>query len=511
MARSRLDNSLKNIKVGVIGQLLVVVTQYIARQVLVHSLPIEYVGYSGLFTNILLILSLAELGMGTAIVYCLYEPLAKKNYGEVSLLLGKIKKIYMIIAGVVAICGFMILPFLQFLITDTVVDTEVRIIYLMYLANTVASYAMAYRRSLYNADQRNNVVLGVKYACMAVECALQAFVVFVFKNYYLYMLVLIFFTLLQNIIITIKAGKEYGYIINADTTNSNIDYINKKLYKNIGAMALHKFGGVIVMGTDNLLISKFVGIVTVGIYSNYLMIRKWIESAINTFFNGIVASVGNLSVTDSTEKVRSVFELLFYVCGWVFAFCAISLYELYNPFISAWLGKDYLLDDMTRMIIVVNFYLSVMRQPIMTMKNATGQFWNDRYIAVAEALVNLVASIILGKYFGIFGILLGTTISTVTTVFIAEPIIIYKNIFKVSPVKYYAKYLEYVITMLVTAVVVHLCCSFSLEGWLDFLVKAIVCAVVSNVMLFAILFRKKQFGETKILVMKIIKKVLKKA
>lgn len=506
---SRFDNSLKNIKVGLVGQFLLVITQYLTRQALVYSLPVKYIGYSGLFTNILLILSLAELGLGTAIVYCLYEPIAYKRNEEVAALLYQLKKIYLIIAGIVAAVGLALLPFLTFFITDVPVDNEVRIIYCMYLANTVSSYCLAYRRSLFIADQKYSVVNKVKYICMALESALQALAVLIFKNYYLYMIILIFFTILQNVIITCKANKAYSDIINTKFSKDLYKGTAKKLYKNIYAMSLHKFSSVVVKGTDNILISKFVGIVTVGVYSNYMMIRKWVESAINTFFQGILASVGNLSATSSGEKTKEVFDTLFYICAWMFTFCSVCLLELYNPFISAWLGEAFVLDDGTRILIVVNFYISVMRQPILTMKNATGMFWNDRFVSIAEAVVNLVSSIILGKYFGIFGIVLGTSISTITTVFIAEPIIIYKNIFKTSPMKYYGKYLEYGIYAIVTIVAVHFCCSFQLGGWIDFLVKLVVCCVASNIILFVALAPKKEFAPTKVLAGKIIKKVLK--
>ena len=504
---SRLKQSIVNIGTGVFGQVCVVIAQYISRMVLVTYLPIEYVGYSGLFTNILLVLSLAELGIGTAMTFCLYDPLARGDFGHIRALLEQLKKYYSIIAVVVLVVGLCAMPFLKYIIWGTPINHEVRIIYILYLMNTVVSYPFAYKTNLFIADQRFSTVNRIKYACMTFVNFTQAILIFLTKSYYLYMAAMIIGTFVQNIWISKRADKEYAYVFEAQVSQKALNKSKNILLKNMYAMSLHKLSSVAVLGTSNIFISAFAGIATVGLYSNYLMVKKWIDSLVNTFFNGILAAIGNINATNNKERMKEIFDTLYFISAGSFIFCAVCLCELFNPFISVWLGEEFLLPDSMRYVIVINFYLSSMRQPVIVFKNATGCFWNDRYASVAEAIINIIASIVLGYNFGLIGVLLATTISTLTTVFFIEPIVIYSNILDTNPVQYFKKYFEYAIYLIITEGMVHfLLSNLSWSGIGGFLGKLSVCILLTVVMVLVFLGRKKEFARVCQIVLRLIKK-----
>lgn len=486
---SRTSNSIRNIKYAIIGQIVVFILSFISRMVFVQILGAEYLGVNGLFTNILSILSLAELGIGASIVFSLYKPLADNNEYKVKALMQLFRKFYFFIGLIVGIVGISFTPFLSYVIKEMPNIPYIHLIYIMFVVNLSISYFFSYKRSLLIADQKSHIVTLYQHSFFAGLNILQIVCLIYTQSYILFIGLKILSTFLENFIISLRVNKMYPYMKDKDT--ANLDETDKStITRNVKAMMWHKIGTTVVMGTDSLIISKFVGIVAVGLYSNYLLITNALNTVFSLIFRSVIASVGNLGATENKEKKQFVFYTLNIFGFWVYGFASISLFILLNPFIRIWLGDNYLFSTQLVLVIVINFYLTGMRKSVLTFKDAFGLFWNDRFKPLFEALINLVASIILVENIGIMGVFIGTTISTLTTAFWIEPYVLYKYGFNSSVRSYFIKYLTYSLLLFIVGSVTWVISNvFSDVTLLGFIGKVIVCAIIPNV-LFVMFFRK---------------------
>ncbi|MEG0496779.1 MAG: oligosaccharide flippase family protein [Carnobacterium sp.] len=502
----RTANSMKNVAVVLIGQVLNILLSFGARIVFVRILNAEYLGVNGLFTDVLSILSLAELGFGSAVIYGLYKPLALNDEKKIKALMNFYAFSYKVIGFTVLVLGLGLLPFLNIIIKDTPDISNLNFIYLLYLANSVVTYFYAYKRSLIIADQKNYIVTFYKSTFLFIATVVQVFVLLITKNFILYLAVRILFSFIENIFIARKANSLYPFL--KEKNKEKLEIADRKdIFRNIKALMYHRIGSVAVEGTDNILISSIVGIVWVGLYSNYSLIIGAINSIMNQVFESVTASVGNLNALESKEKSFDIYKLMLFINFWIFGFCAISLWILLNPFITLWLGAKYVMSQWIVALIVVNFYVKGFRKTTLVFKDAYGLFWNDRYKPIAEASVNLIVSLILARYYGIAGILLGTFISSMTTVVWIEPLVVYKNGFKKSVGDYFKRFVSYALATLAAATLTSLISSFISEGLLlNFSLKVMVCIVVPNLFFLLIFSRTDEFKS----VLEIIKVLIKR-
>lgn len=486
---SRINNVTKNLKYAISGQILGILISFVSRFVFIRTLGAEYLGLNGLFTNILSILSLAELGIGPAMVYSMYKPLAENNKEKLKALMSLYRKSYTAIGLTIATLGILITPFLDFFVKGIPNISNIKIIYLLFVLNSSISYFFSYKRSLIIADQKRFIATLYRYSFYFVLNVLQIIFLILTKNYFIYLILLISSTMLENIFISKKANQLYPFLKEKEIPKLH-DEEKKSIVRNVKAMMYHKLGSTVVMGTDNLLISKFVGLIEVGIYSNYHLISNSLNMMFGLFFQSLTASVGNLGVSETEEKKLFTFQVINLAGFWIYAFSSICLFILFNPFIGLWIGNEYLFSLGVVLLIVINFYLTGMRKSVLTYRDALGLFWYDRYKPVFEAILNLVFSIIFVKRIGISGIFLGTTMSTIAVCFWVEPLILYKYGFKQSVKPYFIAYIKYTITTLftgyVTLIFTSLILSQSLYG---FIIKLILCILIPNC-LFFVLFRK---------------------
>jgi O-antigen/teichoic acid export membrane protein len=439
---SRLQATMKNAIVGVVGQFFTFTLQFASRTIFINLLGSIYLGLNGLFTNILSVLSLAELGVGYAITFSLYKPIADKNINKIQALMNLYKKIYRIIGLTVLVLGLALTPFLDNLIMDKPSIPNLWFIYLLFLANSVSTYFFAYKRSIIIADQKNYIItINNNIFALLINIS-QILILLVSSNFIFYLLVQIILSIISNIIISIKADRLYPYIKGKNSARLD-DESKVDIVKKMRAMAYHQIGAVVVTGTDNILISSFIGVHYVGLYSNYLLIISVVNAFINQVLNSVTASVGNLTASESVEKNFKVFHILFFGTFLVYGFSSICLFTLLNNFISLWIGPDYIFSKYITMLIVLNFYLMGMRNSVNTFKNALGLYYQDRYKPIFESIINLVASVILLKLYGLSGVFLGTLISTITTCLWIEPYILYKYYFKKPLTNYFKQYLIY--------------------------------------------------------------------
>ena len=490
---TRTKSSLKNITYAIIGQFLGILINFISRKVFVTILSSEYLGLNGLFGNILSILTLAELGIGTSLVYSLYKPLAENDNEKVKSLMQLYKRAYTIIGVVVLCAGSVLTPFIKYFVSEMPDINGIYIIYLMFVANAGVSYFFIYRRELIIADQKRYIATKYRYGFYFVLNIIQIVILLITHNYFLFLGIQIVFTITENIAITQKSNKLYPYL-----AEKNILPLEKsetaQIKKNVMAMMFHKIGGIVVNGTDNLIIAKFINVIAVGIYSNYLLIVTAFKTIISLMFASITASLGNLNVEATDVKREETFNNIFFIGSMIFGIIAVCLFNLFNPFINWWLGADYLFDEATVLVIVINVYITFMRQPCLTTRNAMGLFWYDRYKPLVESVINIVASLILVQRIGVAGVLIGTIISTVSTCLWWEPYVLYKYGLHTKLRKYFLRYSLCAITTVVCGGLCWFLCGFIEEsGIASLLLKGLVCVFITIAINIAVFCRSDEF------------------
>ncbi|WP_456279539.1 lipopolysaccharide biosynthesis protein [Bacillus sp. AK128] len=482
--------SFRNMYVGILSQLIIVLLGFISRKVFIDSLGIHYLGLNGLLTSILSMMALVESGIGISIVYLLYKPLAEQDHPKVIALVQLYKKFYWILSLIILLIGCCIFPFLHNFIKDGASISNLTIIYFLFIAKSMVSYLNAHKWSLITADQRGYIITSLNTIYQIITTIIKIVILLLTQDFILYLLVELIIYIIQNIANGRVVDKRYPYI------KTNIKYrldseTRKNLIKNVKALFLHNIGGFLVFGTDNLLISSYIGIATVGLYSNYTMITQQITALINPILGGIDASVGNLIATENRNKNYSIFKITYLMNFWIFSIIIICLFNLLEPFINWWIGEGYLLDRLTFTFILINLYLTGMRTAIAIFKNKAGLFTQDKFAPLIEGGINLVASLILVKYFGLAGIFMGTTISTLSTIFWTQPVIVYKNLFVQRVYSYFSKYAYFGALTLMTCILTTFICNQIVveQGFLSLIIKGIVCLIIPNI-IYLILFHK---------------------
>lgn len=477
---SRTDNSLRNLKTAVLFKLAAIVVNFIARKIFVVVLTKEYLGLDGTFANILTMLSLAELGVGTAITYSMYKPLAEGDRELILSLMTLYRKFYTVIGITVGVLGAALTPFLQYIIRDIPDIPHIRLIYLMFVLDSSISYFLVYKQSLISADQKQHIVTSYQYKTSMAVTAAQCAALLLTEDYILYLALKLCATFVCNALLARKADRLYPYL-KQKTVQPLPAPVRQDISKNIRAMIAHKLGSVVVFGTDNVLIAYFVGAVSVGLYSNYLLITQSLKSAYSMIFRAMTASIGNLCAAEDTAHAQAVFWRVDLLTRWIYGFSAVCLVVLFNPFISLWLGADYLFSMPIMLLIVLSFYMTGMRQSVLTFREAMGLYWYDRHKPLFESAINLAVSILLAKPFGIVGIFIGTVVSTLSTCTWIEPYVLFRHGFGAPVGKYFVRYaLNTLLTAFAGAATWCICALLPQTGFGSFIIKVLLCCVIPN-------------------------------
>lgn len=493
--KSRTEYSVMNTTVAFAAQATAILMVFFTRVVFTRMLSEGYVGINGLFTDILNILSLSELGVGTAITYALYGPIARNDIKKQQILMRMFRTFYRITAGVVLIAGLCLIPFLDILMKDRPDVDHLIIIYLLYLLNSFVSYLLIYKKILVDAHQMNYITVMYHNGFLVLQDICQIIVLLLTRNFILFLIVAVVCTMSGNICMSRKADRLFPYL-KEPCKERLLQEERRDIFKNVKAMLMHKIGNVVVNNTDNLLISSFVGVVTAGIYSNYYLIIGSVRQVLDQAMLGVAASVGNLGVTEEKEKVRQIFDRLFFIGYWLFGFAGICLLELLNPFVELAFGERYLFRKEIVLILCINFCINGMRRAVLIFKESMGLFWYDRYKAVAEAVLNLVISVLLVTKFGVAGIFAGTFCSTVLTSVWVEPYVIYKYRLEKPVTEFFTKYAGYLGVMAVVWGITEYCCRFiSGQVFLVLICRLGICLIVPNILLWLIYRRTVEWKE----------------
>lgn len=491
--KSRTEYSARNTSVAMVGRITAILLGFVARVVFTHTLSEDYVGINGLFTDILSVLALSELGIGTAITYALYKPIAQKDIEKQKSLMRLYRRFYRIVTVVVIVCGLLVIPFMDVLIKDQPNVPHLTLIYMMYLTNAALSYVLIYKKTLVDAHQLSYIGVLYQTTSWVIQNALQIVVLLTTRNYYLYLSILIVCTLGNNICISRKADKLYPYLRDRNVTELSLEE-RKGIFANMRAMLMHKVGNVMVNNTDNLLLSALVGTLSVGKYSNYFLIVGSVKQVLEQMFQGITASVGNMGVQESKERIRKIFEASFFLGQWIYGLVAICIYQCIDLFVGFSFGQQYVFDKNVTLILCINFYLTGMRQPTLVFRDSMGLFKYDRYKSLVEAGINLVTSLILGKYFGTAGVFLGTMVSTVTTSLWVEPYMLYKHKLEISSRSYFVRYFVYgTVTALLWWGETACCSLIRGNAFVVCILRLLLCLLLTNLVYLLLYHRTPEF------------------
>lgn len=507
--KSRVNNSIKNMASGLFSQLISVILSFVVRTVFIKYLSEDYLGINGLFTNILTVLSLAELGFGTAMVYSMYKPLAENDVEKLKSLMKLYKKVYLWIGIVVAICGISIIPFMDYLIKDKPDVDNLTLIYLMFLVNSVFSYFYAYKRSILSADQKQYVISQYRYIFIVIKSVFQISILIILNDFIIYLGIQIVMTLLENIFLSQKVDRLYPFL-----KEKNIEKLPtgemKKIVEDVKALMISKFGSVILNGTDNIIISKYVGVAAVGLLSNYTLITGALVMVLSQVSSAITGSIGNYVAKENKDSQYKLFKTVDFCMFWIYGFATICLIVLLNPFIELWIGKKYILNESTIIVLSVNFLISGIMTSLWTFRSTMGLFVQGKYRAIIVAGLNIVVSIVLAKELGIVGVLLGTTISRVLVNLWYDPYIIFREGFNKDVKSYYISYILRSILIAVVCGIVYLFKYFIFRNGINeirFIGLMFVVSIIPNIIFILIYYNRPEFKYIKNILNNIVVKL----
>lgn len=503
--RSRVEYSLFNIFIGLGGYFLNTLLGFICRMVFVRTLTADYLGVNGLFSNIISMLSLAELGIGSAVTYALYKPLAEHDEEKIASLVKIYGTAYKIVGLIVGIIGIILLPFLNIIITDQPnINESIYILYLLNLFNTASTYFFSYRSSLLIAAQRNYIVSGVNYIITILQSIVQMVILYTTHNYLGYLLVQTIGTFIYNILVSRIAVIQFPYI-----KKKNIKPLSKeekkKLFANVRDLLIYKLSGLLVNSTDNILITYFKGLTTTGIASNYTLLVNTLNSLLEQLFNGLTASVGNHNALENNQNKYKMFSFLNFLGFWIYGWATLGIYFFSSDLVLLFFGEKYVLSKNIPFILAFNFYLVGSTNVIGMYKHTLGLFYYGRFIQIITGILNIILSILFGNYFGLFGILAATGIARLLTHFWYTPYTVFKHGFKVNFVVYIKKYLKYLFVLIFCGISYRLSLYVIFEFYnVNVLFKMFICSIFINCFFFIYFYNTEEFERLKIYLKRIV-------
>lgn len=507
MKIERSKNAGRNIIFGIILKVYQILIPFIMRTAMIYFMGVQYLGLNSLFTSILQVLNLAELGVGSAMVYSMYKPIAEDDQKTICALMALYRKYYRIIGIVIAVLGSLLLPFIPKLIkSDLPADMNIYILYLLNLAATVLSYWLfAYKNCLITAHQRVDINSKVLLITSTIQYLLQILAIAVFKDYYLYLIIMLATQAFTNVFTSVLVDKMFPqYKAGGKLATQDVNNINQRIRDLFTA----KFGAVVVGSADTIVISAFLGLTALAIYQNYYFIMKSVSSLVAVFYTSVTAGIGNSLVTESKEKNYNDLKKFTFIICWILCICCSCFVVLYQPFMELWVGKKFLLPFDMLILFCIYFYVCELSMVWATVKDAAGLWHSDRFRPLAGATVNLILNIILVRYIGLYGILLSTIISYV---FVSMPWLVH-NLFSLlyrgqNIRQYVGTVLKYIILTILSAFITWFICDrIKVSNLAAIILYGFIALVVPNAIQYVFLKNTKEFKESVKLMTRMIKK-----
>ena len=509
MIIERTKNASRNIVFGVLLKVYQIIVPFIMRTAMIYCMGIQYVGLNSLFTSILRVLNLAELGVGSAMVYSMYKPIAEDDTRSICALMRLYKIYYRAIGLVIAVIGCALTPFIPNLIkSDLPPELNIYALYLLNLGATVLSYWLfAYKNCLFQAHQRVDVVSKITIISNTIQYGFQLTVLFAIKDYYLYVISALICQALNNILTAVLAKKYYpSYEANGRLDRKTGTEINRR----IKDLFTSKLGAVVIGSADTVVISSFLGLTVLAVYQNYYFILSSIIGIISIAFNACTAGIGNSVITETKEKNYKDLNTFTFLLFWISCICCCCFACLYQPFMNIWVGNELMLNYSAVICLCIYFFVFEISQLLITYKDAAGIWHKDRFRSLITASTNLVLNIILVQIWGIYGVLLATVLATLV---IGIPWLLnnlFSQLFERKYLRSYAsKLIKYSgITFLCVVVCISLGNLIKGTDWIVLIIRAVICFMVSNTVIYIVLRNTEEFINATCLIKRILKERL---
>lgn len=499
---TRTQNSILNFLTGTWGGLLGIVLNFATRTVFIRTLGTSFLGIEGLFSNILSMLSLTELGFGAAIVFKLYKPIEEKNQQRIRVLLKLFRRVYQVIGLSIIVLGLCLIPFLPDLVKDYEKFDQLGLnavfVFLLYLFGSASSYWFyAYKTSFMEANQKTYILTIVNYVVTLANSLTQILVLLLWHNFIIYLIVQLAFPLLRNLIDAFLCDRFFP--VARERTREHISRAElKDFFKDCSSLMLYRINDTVINASDNVILSAMAGLDTVGLYANYLAVKSSIRTLLINFSTAIRASLGSIYTTGNVEWSRLIFRVINFITFWLYGVGAIGVAVLMDDFITIWIGSSYVVSSWTvggvtvatplALMIGIELYLIGQQNYCDVCRNTMGLFRQMKFRPIASILINLIVGISTVPYLGAAGCVLGTITASLTTTLLVDPIIIHKHALKQSPLPYFGRNILYILATVAAGLAAWwVCRQIPLDGILGFIVHGCVCVIVPSA-LFALMF-----------------------
>ena len=495
MAESRTRNVAINITASLLSQTMMLVLNFILRTVFIRTLNVDYLGVNGLFSNVLSILSFAELGIGNAIIFSLYKPLAIRDEEKLCSLMHLYKVVYRAIFFIVLSLGLLLIPFLKYLIKgEPHINDNLILIYLLYLADTSISYLYIYKQSIIQADQKGYVVTSILTASNVVKVSVQIVVLYLFHNFILFLLIQIICKIAGNIYCSHVANKRYPYINKQSRPLEKSE--SQRIFKDVKSMAAYKFGSIVLNSTDNIIISSMISITSAGVLSNYTLLSMACKNILGGITSSFTASIGNLNAVGTIEQKYNVFNKVLLITVWLYGMAAIGIMVVSKNLISVWIGQEFVLKPVIVFALICEFYVAGVHTVESHYRTTMGYFVKGRLAPIMAAVLNIVLSVLLCIKWGLLGVLAATSISRVLTLATIDSWIIFKDGFHRNPIIYFLKNFGYLSLLLFIGIICDCAVRrINIEGWLGVILQIVTVLLIYNLIMLFIFHRSQLFKE----------------
>lgn len=497
---SRKRNSILNAITSIGGQLLTTILKFVTRTVFIYQLGVAYLGIEGLFINILQLLSLTELGFDTAINFKLYKPLAEGDDERIRILMKFYKNAYRIIGFVILCLGLLMVPLLPLLIKDyeklELLNINAIVVFIIYLLQSVSTYwFFAYKSAIVKAAQKTYVLNIVDYAITILTNAFQIILLVVYHDFLLYIICVIGFNIIRNAVNAKVATKMFPHVFIHESKSISVLEI-KEMIKDCLALLLYKINSVALQTTANLVLSSFIGLAIVGIFSNYLLIYHAIRAFVDKLFSSVKASLGNAYVSESLERNYMLFQTMNFLTILFYGTACVGIGVTANDFIECWVGNKYVIPQPLPILVGIMFLFAGLKMNLGQIRNISGAFRQMWFRPLLGIIINVVVSIIMVQKIGICGVLLGTIISDLLTNFLVDPMVIHKYSFKgIMPVfRYYQQNIQYFVILAAIGFSDYWICQLIFPGHSIFSVIAhILVCCLSIPTIFLVIYHKTDY------------------
>lgn len=510
MKIDRLKNSARSISVGIGLKIYQTIVPFLMRTAMIHFMGVEYLGLNSLFSSILHVLNLAELGVGAAMVFSMYRPIAEDDTEKICVLMGLYRRYYRIIGLVIGAIGLVLTPFVPLLISGEIPpELNVYWLYLLNLGATVLTYWLfAYRNCLLQAHQRLDVANLITMASSTVQFILQLLIMVYLKNYYLYVIVLLLSTVCNNILTAVVTKRKYPqYRPVGAMAPEEVRTINGR----IRDLFTGKLGAVVSQYADTIVISAFLGLTVLAVYQNYYFILGAVIAVIEICISSVMAGLGNSFVTETKEKNYRDMQKFTFLFLWLTGMCTCCFLGMYQPFMEIWMGEELMLEFGIVICLAIYFFVYTFNRLLSIYKDAAGLWHEDRLRPLVTSLINLSLNLLTVKSFGLYGVVLSTVVSMVFVGFPWQLHNLFTGMFEKHQLGGYVWLLLKMLLAVVAAAVLVcvICAQIHLGSWGTLLLSAVVSVLVPNAVFLVLLHRDERFRPSVQLVDRLTKRMLK--